>query len=73
MYTVHELIRYLSRLDPDTKVIIAKDAEGNSYSPLAEVDSGKYVPETEWSGDFYSEYSDECVDGERCLVLFPAN
>ena len=75
MYTVHELIRYLARLDPNTRVILATDAEGNGYSPLAEVDSGKYLADNSWSGDFYSTYSEDYheIEGERCIVLFPSN
>jgi hypothetical protein len=83
---VIDLIRELSALDPDSEVILQKDAEGNGYSPLSEVDGAAvYVPDSTWSGNVYStEWSaedasmddDEWIDmlkKPRCVVLAPVN
>lgn len=52
---VKDLIEALSSLDQDAEVILAKDPEGNGYSPLSRVDSeAVYVPITTWHGEVYS-------------------
>lgn len=83
---VSELMDRLAELPEDAEVILQKDAEGNGYSPLYEVD-GKavYVAETTWSGTVYSTEwtaNDADMDKEewaeilakpRCVVLAPTN
>ncbi|MCX4681656.1 hypothetical protein OG413_41380 [Streptomyces sp. NBC_01433] len=54
--TLAELRTALAELDHlpgDTTVVLAKDAEGNAFSPLDEVDPSMYHAETEWSGERY--------------------
>jgi hypothetical protein len=55
--TVNDLIERLQQLPPDHLVVMSKDAEGNGYSPLADVtgpdDPHVYEPETTWSGEVY--------------------
>lgn len=83
---VKELIEALSSLDPNTQVILQKDAEGNDYSPLEAVDQhAVYVADTSWSGHVYSttwSADDACMDVDewkrllkrkRCVVLAPVN
>lgn len=83
---VKELIAELSAMDPESEVILQKDAEGNGYSPLSGADGeAVYVAENTWSGEVYSlEYSadDNCMAddyweklkaGPKCVVLFPVN
>ena len=83
---VRDLIEALKTCDADAEVILQKDAEGNDYSPLFEVDPDAiYVPDTEWSGNVYSSEWDEdemCMDAAerrellgkpRCVVLCPIN
>lgn len=36
----------------DVDVVMAKDPEGNGYSPFAGMDVGYYVPECTWSGHY---------------------
>ncbi|MFI6278012.1 hypothetical protein [Streptomyces sp. NPDC050988] len=43
----------LGHLPGDTIVILAKDAGGNGFSPLYEVDPSMYRAENEWSGERY--------------------
>ncbi len=52
--TVTELIAELQKHDGDRVVIVQKDAEGNGFSPLDEVEGSNcaYVPETTWSGEW---------------------
>jgi hypothetical protein len=66
---VHELIALLSALDPESPVILQKDAEGNGYSPLSGLQAASYVPETTWSG----EVVDSATEGQPCVVLWPVN
>ncbi len=81
-----ELIELLSTLDPESEVILQKDAEGNGYSPLAGADNDAvYIAETTWGGEVYPTYwsADDAGmdDGEweeiqakpRCIVLYPVN
>ena len=80
-----ELIEFLSRFDPDTQIVLQKDAEGNGYSPLAGADECIYVPENTWSGDVYDlswTAEDCCMDLDEhaelmskphAIVLFPVN
>lgn len=85
--TVAELIGLLSKLEPDRVVVMSSDGEGNSYSPLSDLDERLYVPDSTWCGTVYMErkedgappdgYDDEdCYDGtggQRAVVLFPVN
>lgn len=67
-------------------VILQKDAEGNGYSPLSDVDhEASYVPEQPWYGTVYSHAhsaDDNCLEekewkkikkNNRCIVLAPVN
>ena len=53
--TLAELRAQLDALNlpDDTPVILAKDAEGNGFSPLVEADPGMYAADTTWSGEHY--------------------
>lgn len=85
---VSELIDKLLLLPPGAEVILQKDAEGNGYSPLHDVDGNAiYVPDTTWSGDVYSldwsaadagfsthkAWEDFKTSYEKCCVLAPMN
>jgi len=67
---VGELIDYLSSRPREELVILAKDAEGNGYSPLSEADKGFYVAESTWSGDVEE---DDGGGGDPVVVLWPVN
>lgn len=63
---VKELIAKLQEQDPNYEVVLSKDAEGNGFSPLADLSAENYVAENTWSG--------ELADGrENCLVFWPIN
>ena len=53
MKTVGELIDFLTTQPRDRPVVLAKDAEDNDHSPLADTVEAMYVAETTWSGYTY--------------------
>lgn len=58
----------LDGLPDDMLVVLAKDSEGNRYSPLADAELGRsYQPDTTWSGELVTE------GGEVCVLLWPTN
>lgn len=75
----------LSSLPGNTLIVLAKDAEGNSYSPLAAAEHAMYEAETTWSGDTYltdeqraatsepDEYFEAPDDAVNAIVLSPVN
>ena len=80
-----KLIEYLQEVleeHGDVDVIMAKDPEGNGYSPFASMDIGWYIPDSTWSGEFgpdeyvkrypddYEHYPEE---GVRVVCLGPVN
>ena len=83
--TVAELIARLQQIDGNRQVIMARDAGGNSYSPLSSLWTGAYRPETTWYGEagldvLTSEdrergYTEEDVitDGQSAIFLCPVN
>ena len=82
---VSELIEELKKVDPDNEVIMSKDGEGNSYSPLSDLGSGIYIAENTWSGECYNpqwscddagmgvEEWEEILKKPRCTTLWPTN
>ncbi len=72
---VGDLRRLLEGHDEDTLVVLSKDAEGNGFSPLDELDEPgrhRYFPSSTWAGEV--EGADEVGDdGEKVVVLWPVN
>jgi hypothetical protein len=69
-----ELIRMLQQVDPTRPVILAKDAEGNDYSPLADVTFGRYQPQSSYSGELVSAWTDADDDQSHFVVILgPVN
>jgi hypothetical protein len=75
MIKVGELIQKLQELDQDALVVLSSDGEGNQYSPLADVEAGKYAAENTWRGEFYSEADEDwfAEDAVKCVGLWPTN
>lgn len=80
--TVKELIQMLKDEDQDRIIILAKDSEGNNYSPISQYWAGNYIAETTWYGEAYLDqlteediedgYSEEDVKaGQKALFLIP--
>jgi hypothetical protein len=53
MSTCGELADYLAAHPRDRKVIMARDPEGNGFSPLADASEGMYQADTTYSGEVY--------------------
>jgi hypothetical protein len=81
---VKELIKLLQEQNQDAIVVMAKDAEGNSYSPISSLWGGAYLPDSTWSGtaglltltaeDIEAGYGeDDLVDGDPAVILCPVN
>ena len=83
--TVQELIEELKKEDPKQLVVMAKDGEGNSYSPLSSFWSGAYEADSTYSGEVgfsklthelkkegYGE-DDILENGVPALILCPTN
>ena len=81
---VKQLIAKLAGLPDEMEVILQKDAEGNEFSPLNDVDTESvYIPYSDCSGEAYSVHSsadDECMSEEeweavmenkKALILYP--
>ena len=61
--TVKELKELLETCHDDDIVIICKDGEGNSYSPLSEIGEGSYEADSTWSGEVgLRELTDEDIE-----------
>jgi len=82
---VSKLITMLQEIGQDREVILSRDAEGNGYSPLQEIETGMYRAEARWCGEFGLEtltpelrekgYTEEDIisNGEKAVVLYPIN
>lgn len=80
--TIAELIEILEAVpeaERDRPVVLQKDAEGNSYSPLQGGEQTWYEPTSTWSGE--CPHHDDLKSGEvelskaavKALVLWPVN
>ena len=60
-------------LPGDTPVVLAKDAEGNGFSPLAEAEVAMYAEEDQLAEDDPDDYSEAPDGAVRALFLWPVN
>jgi hypothetical protein len=67
--TVQGLIDLLRHHDPGALVVVAKDAEGNEFSPLDCLSKGGYAARAKWSG----VVGNLGEGGEPCVVVWPLN
>lgn len=75
----------LGHLPGDTIVILAKDAEGNGFSPLTEVEEAMYAADSTYSGERYmteeqrlaeddpDDWSSAPEEAVRAVFLWPTN
>jgi hypothetical protein len=83
--TVADLQAALATLPSNTLVVLAKDGEGNGFSPLTEAQNALYAADSTWSGEHYmtdeqrhatgepAEYSQAPDDAVPALFLWPTN
>lgn len=71
--TIKELMASLNKFPANIEVVMSRDGEGNSFSPLRIVRSGLYVAENPGTGNVYD--ADEVVgeDANPVVVLWPMN
>lgn len=61
---VSELIELLNKIDPENRVILSADEEGNSFSPLFSIEVGGYDAENR-------EFLEDDEEGVPCVVCWP--
>ena len=82
---VKELKEILNNADDNDLVVLSRDGEGNSYSPLYDTQLCTYADEESWEGQIglreltpelikegYTE-EDLLEDGVNAIVLYPTN
>ena len=84
---VKKLIKELKKCNPDSEVILAKDEDGNGFSPLVEIDGENcvYTADSTYSGELFDcrwtaneacleekEYK-EMLKKKRAVFLWPVN
>lgn len=74
---VKELREALASFPDDMEVVMSKDGEGNGFSPLADMGSGKYEPDCTWAGEFntHNPEGTRRIQAKRrnALCLWPVN
>jgi len=70
--TVEEVIKELQKLPPKWTAVMAKDGEGNSFSPVAQVAATMYIPDSTWYGECPHPNDVEDYE-ENAVVLWPTN
>jgi hypothetical protein len=64
---ISELISELQKLDPSLEVLIAKDEEGNGFSKLETIDSGRHFDPEDTDNVWNDEdQDDDCADDDEC-------
>ena len=86
--TVKKLIKQLQEIENKVRVVImSKDAEGNGYSPLSNLQESAYEADSTWSGEIlmegkltpelikqgYSEGDMENDNSQAAIILWPTN
>jgi hypothetical protein len=72
--TVHELREQLARLPDEWLVVLARDREGNGFSPLDGVGAGEYVQQSTWAGDFIRQpLRARTIGAREAVCLWPVN
>jgi len=69
--TTHELAKALLE-EPNVKVVLSRDGEGNGFSPCSSICSARYVPSSTCRGEILSEDDEAEYDNvEDVVVLWP--
>lgn len=83
--TVADLRAQLAQFPDDVIVVLAKDGEGNGFSPLCEAIPAMYLAESTWSGEHYpteeqrlaeddpDDYDPAPDDAVPAVFLWPTN
>ena len=69
---LREALVSFAHLPGDTPVVLAKDSEGNEYSPLYELEDATYLEESPWAGEWYGK-GDAPDNAVPAVFLRPLN
>jgi len=69
---VRELKELLNEVDGDYEVILSKDSEGNSFSPLDSNSLEEYIEDSSYSGHL-GYTAQEVNKNANSIVLWPIN
>jgi hypothetical protein len=69
--TKKQLWRELAGVPDDAELVMASDAEGNEFRPLAEVAEGVYIPISDERGDFFNNDEESDGEGIPAVCLWP--
>ena len=67
--TVAEIIHHLQQLPPETIVVQSADPEGNSFSPVLQVETADYVPETPFRGDLWASVESQAQKPKNAVPV----
>lgn len=70
---VKQLIELLKHFDGNLQVILAKDSEGNGYSPAYSVDVCGYAAENSYSGEVCNEGEIDYLGYNKAILIGPTN
>jgi hypothetical protein len=76
--TIKDLLAALKGLPGDMQIVLSKDGEGNSFSPLEDIATGIYTANSTWSGDF-TTWADDAGEEEipeadcNAVCFWPTN
>lgn len=74
--TVGQLREALEGFAADALVVMSRDGEGSSYSPLVQPEEAVYIAESTWSGELWeAEHEEDEVPlgAVHAVVLWPVN
>jgi len=72
MMSVKELKTLLEGENDNDVVVMSSDAEGNKISPLDGIETGYYIPDTTWDGEFRTDIDDDS-QAESAILFYPTN
>lgn len=68
--TIKQLIEILQKQDENRIVVLSRDSEGNSFSPLAQMEVGKYLSGEAREGKIYPDAVD-VKDSVKAIIFYP--
>jgi len=71
--TVKQLIEKLKKENQDALVVVSRDSEGNSFSPLHQAEPSTYKAERNWHGYLTDGTPSEADGTVAAVVLWPSS
>ena len=71
--TVLQLIEILRDVkDFERIIVVSRDSEGNSYSPLGQLELGIYLEENKYRGEIHPDKV-KIEGGKKAFIIYPSN